>query len=130
MPFPHPPHWQSLVHSLYPTGTISRTKFNDNLIREMSNYIYIYFFFFLNFTCLLWLCRVFIATWTLSGCNKRGSSLIVVHRLLIPGLLLLWSVGTRCFGSYGGHAQLLQVGSSQTKDQTCVSCIGRQILYP
>ena len=71
MPFPCPPHWQLLVCSLYPTGTTSRTKLNDNLIREMSNiYIYIFFFFFLLICC--WLCRVFIATWTLSRCSEQG----------------------------------------------------------
>ena len=78
MPFPRPPHWQPLVCSLYPTGSTSRTKLNDNLIREMNNYIYIYiytyiytyFFFFLLICC--WLCRVFIATWTLSRCSEQG----------------------------------------------------------
>ena len=30
---------------------------------------------------------------------------------------------------YTGSAALWHVASSQTRDQTCVSCIGRQILY-
>ena len=54
-------------------------------------------------------------------------------------LLLLWNIGSRHagFSSCGMRAQELwltglvapwHVGSSQTRDRTCVPCIGRQIL--
>ena len=116
MPFPRPPHWQPLVCSLYPTGSTSRTKLNDNLIREMNNYIYIYIYihiyihiFFFFFTYLLLAvpglhCYVDFVQMQRAGAPLplwfAGSSL--------RWLLSLRSVGTRCFGSCGGHTQLFR----------------------
>ena len=76
---------------------------------------------------------------------------VVVRGLLIAVASLLWSMGSRYrgFSSCGTWAQKLQflgsradstvrlmrlatlwrVGSSQTTDPTCVSCIGKWILY-
>ena len=74
---------------------------------------------------------------------SRGYSLVVVYRLLIAVAFLLWSTGSRVFGLHklqlpGSRAQAEQwwcliaarhVGSSQTRDQIRVSCIGRWTVY-
>ena len=76
---------------------------------------------------------------------SRGFSLVVMHRFLTEAASLVWSTGYRLhrlrqlqFPGSGAQAQLLwgtglgglwQVGSSWIRDQTCVSCIGRWILY-
>ena len=63
----------------------------------------------------------------------RGHSLVVVHGLLIMVASLvaeheLW--GERAFIAVAHRISCSQyVGSSLTRDRTCVSCIGRQILY-
>ena len=49
-----------------------------------------------------------------SSCSERG---------LLTGCGR-WAQKLRCMGLVSPH-----VGSSQTRDRTCVSCIGRQILY-
>ena len=77
-------------------------------------------------------CAGFLQLW-LAGAN---SSLECAGFLL--WWLLLWSLGSRCLGfrSCGTQAQWLRMGlaalqhvvSSQTRDQTHFSCIGRQIL--
>ena len=76
---------------------------------------------------------------------SRGYSLVVVYRLLIALACLLWSTGSGVLGLQklelpGSRAQAQQwwctglivprhVGSSQTRDQIRVSCIGRWTLY-
>ena len=76
---------------------------------------------------------------------SRGYSLVVVYRLLIAVASLLWSTGSRVLGLQklelpGSRAQAQQwwctglivprhVGSSQTRDQTHASYIGRWMLY-
>ena len=83
MPFPRPPHWQPLVCSLYPTGSTSRTKLNDNLIREMNNYIYIYTFFFFFYLFAVGCAGSSLLRGLCLDAASRGSSPIVVRRLLI-----------------------------------------------
>ena len=88
-----------------------------------------------KFVC--WLCWVSVAA--------GGLSPVGVHGRLIAGPLLLRSAGSRAAGfsgcgsglpehrlsSYGTQAVLLHwhVGSSQFRDPTRISCLGRQILY-
>ena len=61
-------------------------------------------------------------------------SLVVVHRPLIavlPSLVVehgLDGIGASVVWGMGSVA-LEYVGSSRNRDQTCISCIGRQILY-
>ena len=79
--------------------------------------------FFLKFLTVLGLVAV------------SGLSLIEVHRRFIQGrLLLLWSVSTSVHGLQGLWPMSLvspwHVGSSLTRDQIHVSCIGRQNSLP
>ena len=76
-------------------------------------------------------------------CRQAFSSCRALASL--QGLLLLWSADSRAAGfrgcgswlpehrlsSYGAQAVLLRwhVGSSQFRDPTRISCLGRQILY-
>ena len=93
-----------------------------------------------------WLCWVFVANAGFSLVEvSRGYSLTVVHRLLIVVASfvvehrLYRAKGLRSCGSQvlehslsgcGAQALLLHIGaSSQIRDQTGVSCIGRWILY-
>ena len=93
-----------------------------------------------------WLCWVFVANAGFSLVEvSRGYSLTVVHRLLIVVASfvvehrLYRAKGLRSCGSQvlehslsgcGAQALLLHSGaSSQIRDQTGVSCIGRWILY-
>ena len=63
-----------------------------------------------------------------------GYSLAVMCRLLIAVASLVGSMGSGVWSVQAQQlwpeslAALRHVGSSQTKDQTCVPCIGRQIL--
>ena len=86
------------------------------------------------------LCCVLIAAPGLSlAAESRGSSLVVVCGLLVEVASLAVEEGSRHTGfSRSVWAQKLwctnlvavrHVGSSQTRDQTCVLCIGRRILY-
>ena len=66
-----------------------------------------------------------------SSCSEPGLLCSCVARLLIVGLLLLQSTGSRVCGLSLWLTDLVpskHVGSSQTRDQTCVPCIARQIL--
>ena len=113
--------------------------------------IQIFYFFFLNLFLFIifWLHWVFVAVCRLSlGAASRGHSSLQCAGPSLQWLLLLQSVGSRCagFSSCGMRAQQLwltgsgvqaqhlwligldapwHVGPSQTKDQTCVPCIGR-----
>ena len=85
------------------------------------------------FVIYFWLCCVFIAALWLSLVTVIGGySLIVVHGLLIAVASLV--AGHIFQGSQAwqlwhmGLVALWHVGSSQTRDQTHVPCIGRQIL--
>ena len=94
-------------------------------------------FFFFSFFWLRW---VFVATWGLSVFPASGSysSLrCTSFSLLWP--VLLWSTGSRCVGFSScstwaqwlwltGLVALRNMGSSWTRDQTHVPCIGRWIL--
>ena len=106
------------------------------------------FFYFLNF----WLRWVFVAAQGLSlVAASGGHSSLRCMGFSLRWLLLLWSTGSRCAGFtscstwaprlwlVGSSAQAQQlwhtglaapwhVGSSRTRDQTCVPCIGRQVL--
>ena len=104
-----------------------------------------FFFFF-------WLCWVFIAVRGLSLVAASGGySSLRCTGFSLRWLLLLWSTGSRRMGFSscsmraqqlwltGSRAQAQQlwrtglvalrhVGSSRTRDRTCVPCIGRRIL--
>ena len=97
------------------------------------------FFFF--FCIYLWLCWVFVAAWAFSSCSEQG--LLSKSQCLGSSLwwpLLLLSRGSGIVGSVVSTGSLVVVhwltcseatkGSFQTRGQTCVSCIGRLILYP
>ena len=80
-----------------------------------------------------WLLWVFIVAWVFSSCSEWGLLFFAVCRLLIAvASVLLWSTGSRARGLqylwHMGLVALQHVASSQTRDQTCVSCIGRRIL--
>ena len=112
-----------------------------------------FFFFFNNFIyfCLCWVlvtaCRLSLVT------VSEGYSLLQYAGFSLQWLLLLQSTGSRVCGFHscgmwpqqlqlmGSRAQTQQlwhmglvalrhVGSSWTRDRTCVSGTGRQILYP
>ena len=113
------------------------------------------FYFFNKFIYLFiyfWLCWVFIAACGLSlVVASRGYSSLWCAGFSLSWLLLLWSTGSRHagFSSCGTQAQQLwltgcsaqaqllwrtglvaprHVGSSRTRAQTRVPCIGRRIL--
>ena len=98
--------------------------------------IYVYSFFF-----LFWLILVFVATQGLSlVAMRQGYLLSWCLGFSLRWLLLLQRTGSRHAGfmSFGAWTQLLwhrslaalwHVGSSQTRDQTHVPCIDRQILF-
>lgn len=46
----------------------------------------------------LWLCRVFAATWAVSGCGERGDSVAVIRRFLATVASLLQPTGSRMHG--------------------------------
>ena len=108
----------------------------------------LYFFFFninLFYFIYFWLHWVFVAVRGLSPvAASRGHSSLRCMGFSLWWLLLLRSMGSRCAGFsscwlVGSRAQVQQlwctgsvalqhVGSSQTRDQTRVPCIGRRIL--
>ena len=58
-------------------------------------------------------------------------SLVVEHRLQVHGLQQLWLTGSRAQAQQLWHTGLVapwHVGSSRTRDRTCVRCIGRWTL--
>ena len=115
-------------------------------------YVPYYFYKFIYLYIYFWLYQVFVAVCRLSlVAASRGYSLLWCTDFSLQWLLLLWSMGSRRMGfsSCGMQAQQLwltgsraqvqqlwcmglvaprHVGSSQTRDQTHVPCIGRQIL--
>ena len=70
--------------------------------------------------------------WVFSSCSEPGSSLVAVCRLLIGGLFLLWSTGSRACRLQSlwcaALVVLQHVRSFWTRDQTHVPCLGRWIL--
>ena len=116
--------------------------------------LFIYLFIFNKFILFIyfWLCWVFVAVHGLSLVAVSGGySLLRCVGFSLQWLLLLQSMGSRHtgFSSCGTRAQQLwlagsraqaqqlwhiglvapwHVGSSWTRDRTCVSCIGRRIL--
>ena len=111
-------------------------QFSGSQCMQDSLYIYIYFFFFfaLGLRC---------CAWAFSSCGERGLLFVAVHRLLIgvaslvaehrlqaPGLQQLWHMGSRVQDQQLWRTGLVapqHVGSSRTRAQTRVPCIGRQI---
>ena len=90
-----------------------------------------------------WLCWVFVAVCGLSLVLASGGYSLLRHRGFSLPWLLLCSAGSRLMDSgvaaLGPRAQaqwlwptglfaLGHVGSSQTRDETCVLCIWRQVL--
>ena len=113
-----------------------------------------FFFFFKDIfsysenSFYFWLCWVSLAIWAFLQFQRMGATLVAECRLLLQWLLLLLSRGSKDSGLQqlqfpGSRTQAHQlwqkglvalqrvwpVGSSQIKDRTCVSCIGRYILY-
>jgi hypothetical protein len=87
-----------------------------------------------------WLCWVFFAACGLSlAVASRGYSLVAVGRLLIAGFSCfgVWAPGLAGFSICGYQALELwhRLSCSMAcrilpiREQTCVSCISRQILY-
>ena len=77
-----------------------------------------------------------------SSCREQGATLVVVHGLLIAVASLvvehrlqahrpqqLQQVCSVVVETHRLSCSMACGGSSQTRDQTVVSCIGRQILY-
>ena len=123
----------SLATKFYPTVT-SHVPF---FFSYLSIYLSIY----------LWLRWVFVAVHRLfSSCGEGGYSSLRCVDFSLQWLLLLWSTGSRRAGSVivacglsscGSRAQQLwrmgfiaprHLGSSRTRDQTRVPCIGGRIL--
>ena len=112
--------------------------------QDQKNYIYLFFYLFI-FCCagslLLW--RLFANKWGLFFVVHRLlialTSCVAEHRLQGTGFSScslqaqqLWLLGSRAQAQQLWHTGLVaprHVGSSQTRDLTCLSCIGRQILY-
>ena len=65
-------------------------------------------------------------TRALSSCRERGLLFTEVCGLLTRRLLLLRSTG--CWSWCTGLLSPWHVGSSQTRDRTCIPCTGRQVL--
>ena len=96
---------------------------------------FIYLFVFL-FLAVLGLC---CCVWALSNCGKQGLLFFVVHGLLIVvasvvvehglqarGLQYLWLIGSRAQAQqlwFTGLVAPRHVGSSQTRDGTCVPAL-------
>ena len=102
--------------------------------------IYVYCFFLSFFFFLFWLILVFVAAQGLSlVVMRQGYLLSQCSGFSLRWLLLLQRTGSRHVGFmsfrawtqqlwHRGLAALWHVGSSQTRDQTHVPCIDRQIL--
>ena len=103
--------WNSLSFS-HPANVL--TLFTEMVLWPV--YLVWIFFFFSNF----WLCWVFAVHRLSLTAMSRSCSLVVV-----PGLLLLQSTGSRAWLT--GLVAPRHVGSSQTRDGTCVPNIGRRL---
>ena len=150
--FPQTHVWEpaltSTLELIFHSFTVSFKKQKQSKITETLHIL------FCLFVCLFyfWLHCIFIAA---SGlflvAASKGYSLLRCVGLSLRWLLLLWSTGSRRMGfsSCGMRAQQLwlvgsraqaqqlwctglvalwHVGSSTTRDRTCVPCIGRWIL--
>ena len=102
--------------------------------------------FIFNNVIYFWLCWVFIAVWAFLQLRQAGATLqLQCACFSLQWLLLLQSTGPRALRLQQlqlpvsraqaqqlgcmGLAALQHVGSSQIRDQTRFSCIGRQILH-
>ena len=66
-----------------------------------------------------------------SSCGKRGLLLVAIYGLLLAVLLLLRSMDSRAQAQSLWHTGFIaprHVGSSHTRDRTCVLSISRQSL--
>ena len=85
---------------------------------ERLHFIFVYF----------WLCWVFVAAWAFSSCGEQGPRSLQWADFSLQWLFLLWSTGCRLMASIvvvHGLSSSTPVGSSGTRNQTHVSCIGR-----
>ena len=118
---PYPVQWK---HRVLTIGTLGKPHWG----------VFFFFFFFLRFIIYLWLswisiaaCRpspvgvsgVFLSSFGAWASHCSGFFFVVGHgsRVLAQ---LLWPMG---------FVALRPVGSPGTRDWTCISCIGRKILY-
>ena len=92
------------------------------------------FIFFYLFLAVLGLC---CCTWAFSSCGEQGLLFVAAHGLLTVVASLVAEHGLQARSSCGTWAQWLwrtgliapwHVGSSRTRAQTHVPCIGRRIL--
>ena len=97
------------------------------LFKSLHVFVWGWFFKF-----YFWLCWVFVDARGLSLVAASGGySLLQCAGFSLQWLLLLWSTGSRHLGFSSCGTGLVAprcMGSSQTRVQTCVPCIGRQIL--
>ena len=107
-------------------------------------YTYIHFFRFFSHIGHYRVLGLHCCAQAFSNCVKRGllfivmcglltavASLVLEHWLQAHGLQQLWLVGSRVQAQQlwcTGLAAPRHVGSSRTRAQTCVPCIGRRIL--
>ena len=84
------------------------------------NYCFFFHYLFIYF----WLCWAFVAVWAFSNCGDLGLFLVAVQGLLIVMTSLVGPVVVA-----HGLSAPRSVESSCTKNQTPVSCLGRQILF-
>jgi len=110
--------------------------FHDVCLLNMCPITYNTLFFLKCFLPLffkfIWLCQVFIAAWAMSMLLIAVDSLVAERGFRACGFQWLQFPGSRaqaqCLWCMG-LVVLWHVGSFQTRDWTCVSCIGRQTLY-
>ena len=89
--------------------------------------------FCLSCLFVIWLCQVFLLHQGFLQLQREGAALQLWCKAFLLQWLLLWSTDSRAcrFSGCGTQAQLhcgMWDLSSQTKYQTCVPCICRQIL--
>ena len=120
-----------------------------HIFTHIFTYIYTYIYICIcKILFIYWLCWVFLgfALAATSGGHSLavvcGSHTVLASLPLTAGLWGAWASVVEAWGlsSWGSRAQARslwhlglvvrwRLGSSQTRDRTCVSCIGRQILY-
>ena len=105
-----PWYWEMAVYITYTT--------NITIILFFLSCFCIYLFLATLGLCCFWVDFSLVA-------GDRGSSLVAVGRLSSCGTRALEHRLSSCSSVAPWH-----VGSSQTRDQTCVPCIGRRILIP
>ena len=117
----------------------SNPRMENHFLEVLGSYLFLFLKKYL-INLLLFIYLFFLAVRGLSLlAASRGSSLLWCAGFSLQWLLLLQSTGSRQMGSSScsmsaqqlwptGLVALRRVASSLTRDQTCIFCIGRQIL--